>query len=1091
LPPAVCSLSRRLTCLALLALLALAAAGAHAATGRIAVAGAWGTGYVGLLARHGMPRERLLDPQLTDPAVLRRYDLVIVSGPVRNWDAVQPVIEQYVRDGGAAWLEHSAMPSADALPGQRIAPQAGPNFVLEAANHPALAGLPAGKTYPHNGESAAAIVPDPASGAVVLARFTEQGASAKVRGKFVLNGQSVPAIVYRQLGKGQLLYSGAWIGYALAFGVDDSDLCFALLRFLTGGNVVPRLTLAGPEDLLIARPWAPALPQTEPPAQRPTLPEGFTLVENPGPTFQEYDLSGKVAGAVDVLLDYAAADHCYRLHLADAKVPGIDMLGQPISSGAPAVHMPPGSELIVARRHGAISVLLNRRTVLRIADRGQWAGAVACQGLTDPAVQPVEPVSFADDFMQEAGEAAAWHVAAGKWQIVSTEGEPRTGANPFSYGVQTNDVALATAGESFWDDYSFEASARWTQNAVGLVFDYGDASNYDVVEADLASQAVRLVTVRDGKRSESEPLPAALRPWQWYRLGVRASRNTVCVLLDGKVLKEYQARDDSLGPVGLYARNTKAAFDDVEVTDWRGGPSWRDRDDWLTVEGSPWVAEGNRVVTRGTARTAEQWADVAVTAELRLADAQQAGVRVRDTGAEACAAAIERTSGGLVLRLLQMGKGANPTVLGSVPLNGRKPTDLLRLTVKAVRERVFCAVEGGPYVLRATSLPGEGAVAVFASGKGGAQFESVDIRPADSDLHPADPATPAYAGAVDVMTWAGPAFSWLPDPRDLDLFWHEGEVPGPLRLRVGVHRGEAKEADAEVLLADTEAANAGYTARFTHAWGGPEVSVALQRGADTLARGAYNGPIPDAGYLAEVECSGPTVALRVNGQPVVLYNDPEGGPDCRRVGVKLQGATLCYDDLLLERANVRTYTFSEAPVDWLVQRGTWEVTSRWTCSPGWTWLSGLDPRHAMIQSKWQVEGDVFLDVYVGPKMMQTPQGRKEELQDIRLGVCGRPGYLNAGYFLLIGAKGGAWTALQRDGLVVAEAPNFVIPRSSAHNDWLRLSVSKRGNEIALLCQGQPVLTYTDPDPLLGGTVSLGTYDNGLMFPRVTVCGEFR
>jgi hypothetical protein len=145
----------------------------------------------------------------------------------------------------------------------------------------------------------------------------------------------------------------------------------------------------------------------------------------------------------------------------------------------------------------------------------------------------------------------------------------------------------------------------------------------------------------------------------------------------------------------------------------------------------------------------------------------------------------------------------------------------------------------------------------------------------------------------------------------------------------------------------------------------------------------------------------------------------------------------------------------------------------------------------MVQSKWQVEGDVLLDTYVGAKMMNTPAGRKETLQDLRLGLCGKPGFLNAGYCFLIGAKGGGWTALQRNGLVVAETTGFVVPQGSVHNDWVQFTAAKRGADVALLCRGQPVLSYTDPAPLADGTVSVGAYDNGVMVPRVTVCGSIR
>lgn len=1064
---------------------------AQGAQARVAIAGTWGTGYAGLFARYGMPRERLLDAQLTDAALLARYDLLIVSGAVNNWDAALPVVEQYIRNGGSAILEYSALPSTEVLPGPRIAPQAGPNFVLEATNHPALAGLPGGKTYLHNGEPAAAIVPDASTEVVVLARFTEEGAGDKVRGKFVLNGQSVPAILYRPLGKGHLIYSGPFLGDALAFGVPDEDLVFALVRFLTNGNAVPRLALAGPENLLTTRVWAPVdLAEPAPPTEVPP-PEGLVVLRQPSAAFEPYVLSGKVHGPVTLLLDYAPGRAGYKIRFEGGKSPQIlyPSETEPPVASAP-IEAPPGTDLVVSRNRGTIAIIVNGRRKLEVADRGCWPGAVAAGGLTDAVVQPVEPVNFAEDFMQEAGEAMGWEAVSGNWRIISTEGEPKTGANPFSYGVETQDEAIATAGEWFWDDYAFEASARWTQNTIGLIVNYRDVGNYDLVEADLAANIVRYVAVQDGRRLEGAAQRVELRPWQWHRLGVRSSRGLIVCILDGKPVIEARA-DDSLGRIGLYARNTKAAFDDVRVNAWRIGPRLDERYCWIPSEGQPWAQEGGQTIARGTVRTAEVWADVAVAATVRMGDAQQAAIRVRDDGDEGCAGVVERTASGLVLKLLHT-KAGKTTVVGSVPLRGRKPTDPLRLVVKAVGERVFCAVDDQGHILRALPMPREGAVVLYASGKGTPRFSDVDIRPALSDLHPCDPPTPAYAGAVDIMTWAGAAFSWAPDPTDLEVFWHEADVPGPLRLRVGVHKGDTPQATAEVLLAETIAqTSSAVVARFSHMWGSPEVSVSLRQGAQTLAHDTYRGPLNPEGYLAEVEQSGCTTILRVNGSPVVLYNDVDASLKCRRVGVRLQGAVLCSDDLILERSNVRMYTFSEAPADWVVQQGTWEVTSRWTCAPGWTWLSGVNTRHAIAQSKYQVEGDVLLDTYVGAKMIATPAGRKEVLQDIRLGVCGRPGYLNAGYFFLIGAKGGNWTALQRNGLVVAETSDFVIPQGSVHNDWLRLSVRKLGGEITLLCQGQPVLTYTDPNPLPGGTVSLGTYDNGIMFPRVTVYGVIR
>ena len=126
----------------------------------IGVAGAWGTGYMGFFARHGIPRQRLVDSQVADPDVLRQHRVVILSGTVNGWGPALAAVEEYVRQGGRAILECAAYPSAETLPGTRIKPQAGPNFVIEAADHPALRGIPQGKAYTHNGYSSAAIIPE-------------------------------------------------------------------------------------------------------------------------------------------------------------------------------------------------------------------------------------------------------------------------------------------------------------------------------------------------------------------------------------------------------------------------------------------------------------------------------------------------------------------------------------------------------------------------------------------------------------------------------------------------------------------------------------------------------------------------------------------------------------------------------------------------------------------------------------------------------------------------------------------------------------------------------------------------------------------
>jgi len=1082
---------------AMVAALAASVSSVWAEGWRIGVAGPWATGEVGFLGRNGMPRERLLDNQLADPAVLRQYRIIIVSGPVARWAEIAPLVEAYVREGGCAILEYTAFPTTGVLPGERIDGQAGPNVVIEPG-HPSVQGIPAGRTYARMGEPSAAIVPPAGSGVTVLARYTEVGVGDKIAGRFVRDGQSVPAIIHAPLGRGHLVYSGPWLGDGLAYGLDYRDLMLGLLGFLTQGNVVPRLALAGTGNVLIGRSLSPANTTPAQVPSPPSVPEGFALVENLGATFSEYDVAARTDGDADLLLDYLSPTQYHAVHLRK------DSVRVGAATGAAEVELtaatrgsrPTGAAVVVARRNGLVRVLVDGKLVVEAADRGQWGGLVAAKGLADPAFQPIAPVEFTDDFMREQGDQGDWQAVSGSWQIASSEGSPAQGANPFSYGAETTATALATTGDWFWDDYRVEASARWTQNATGLAFHYRDTANYDLLEADQAAQTLRLVRLRGGQAQVLKEVPAALRPWQWYRLGVEASGGLTVCSLDGNPRLEARDREAGSGAIGLCIRNARAAFDDVTVSDWNAftGQSGASPATWRSLGGKwEWPGDG-RIAARGgdhpdALLAPGLWGDGEASVDLRLGKAQQAGLRLRGSGGKACDVVLQRTGSGAQVQLSLPQRQGSP-ITRDVPVKGLKPDAWHTLSVAAIRDHVSCTLDGAVVADAASiDLPRGGAISLVSEGLPGAEFRSVDIRTASGDLRAVDPATPAYAGVVDVATWATPAGGWLPDPTDLPLFWHEGALSGDLRLWVGVHKTAGDKVAAKMVLAPLDGAATGrYAARFEHQWGTPETTLVLERAGKEVARGTRSGHIPADGFVAELERSGQALVLRVDGEAGLAFNDP-APLACPRVGVRVDGATLCYDDILLQSANVRTDTFTQAPSDWLAQAGTWEVTSRWTCSPGPTWLSGLAPQYAIAQSKWEVEGDTYLDTYLGAKMMDTPSGRKEILQDIRLGICGRPGFLNSGYFFLIGAKGGAWTALQRNGLVVAETTNFAIPQSSLHNDWFRFGVRKQGAKVTLLFEGQPVLSYTDPEPLPGGRVSMGTYDNGIMVPRVTVYGE--
>src|SRR5205823_763726 len=70
----------------------------------------------------------------------------------------------------------------------------------------------------------------------------------------------------------------------------------------------------------------------------------------------------------------------------------------------------------------------------------------------------------------------------------------------------------------------------------------------------------------------------------------------------------------------------------------------------------------------------------------------------------------------------------------------------------------------------------------------------------------------------------------------------------------------------------------------------------------------------------------------------------------------------------VQSPHVYDYTFSTAPTDWKIQSGVWEMTNRWSCSPGWSWFGGRSDEVAAIWNKRKFSGDVSAQMYFAFKM---------------------------------------------------------------------------------------------------------------------------
>lgn len=594
---------RRVWLLAIVTALAAAPAGAAAEKParppRIAVTGAYPTGYLGLLARCGLSRDVLLEYQLSNLDLVSRYDLLIVAGAgdLATWAAIDKILARGVnilQDSSSQLTQIQEFLDAMQRKGQEVKwagfaqkPAKAP-FKLAGPGNPLRPFLPAGEVSFDAGF--VGLMPPVEAGSTVLAEFGEpEVAGAQVPSGLLFLGRTPleagkPAIVLTPRGKAKRVLCGPTIGYDLSLmGADYDHLVLALVRLLTGGRAVQQLDseavhLSRKHAAGAAAPPEPAatvctVPERpDGPGTRAALPAGFTLLEEDPAT--EFNVSGMVRGAGEILLGHWNSANTLRVRLAPT---GITILrtaaGKPQPAVTAAGALPAGTLFAVKVRASRLTVAagaLRASASLQGACRGAvgWRG-----GLTDVRYQPVEPPTFADDFMRTSDDKGGWEADGGEWHT-AIAGSKDLGANPFCYRVTTAGDAPATAvnGYAFWDDYRLSVSVR-PEDAGGKVAlgAYAqDASSVLLFEAPVpdagtAKGEFTLVRLQAGKPTLLARCPGALLPGQWYRLRIQVVGDTVSTFVDG--VKLLTARDTTFagGKIALRAEHLSARFDDVSV----------------------------------------------------------------------------------------------------------------------------------------------------------------------------------------------------------------------------------------------------------------------------------------------------------------------------------------------------------------------------------------------------------------------------------------------------------------------------------------------------------------------------------------------
>jgi hypothetical protein len=214
----------------------------------------------------------------------------------------------------------------------------------------------------------------------------------------------------------------------------------------------------------------------------------------------------------------------------------------------------------------------------------------------------------------------------------------------------------------------------------------------------------------------------------------------------------------------------------------------------------------------------------------------------------------------------------------------------------------------------------------------------------------------------------------------------------------------------------------------------------------------------------------------------------------------LSGAVPDLQGVSVENNHVYDYTFTSAPTDWWVQSGVWEMTNRWSCSPGWSWFGGRSEEVAAVWNKRKFSGDLSAQFYFAFKMNLSGTPYWQELpSDMAVTICGDGKNLGTGYTFIVGADQNQRTVLLRNGKVVAETrdPKALLVSMSdgqpsmndLHRRWWYVRVNKIGSRVECWLDNELVLTYDDAKPISTGQMALWTYNNGIMLSRVQLYYE--
>lgn len=669
----------------------------------------------------------------------------------------------------------------------------------------------------------------------------------------------------------------------------------------------------------------------------------------------------------------------------------------------------------------------------------------------------------------------------------------------------------------------------------------------------------QMIAVVDGKQQVIATNLTGFDPMQWYRLRINLGWKSVQALVDGKVLMEAQNPGGVEGRVGLYAdgaaspnrpkvddltasmyvstdektgrtineaadalrTNSMVYFDDVRVGNWLAVP------DAVTDGGYPvertgkWNVNDGVIEARNPGRLLSgsySWGRYTAATRVKIPRNGYAGLFIHMTP----------RGDGYVWVLTPEGQKLQPvkdnTWQREVDRSslGLQPGEWGDLRVEA--DGSYLALYFNNQLVMEHYDPAHtaGRCGLLAP-VNGVQFSALSVTMQEPKRH-TKVINDAFNKDKWLVTWSSAEADWYPSfpprayvtpagmphamigaaaplPTDqAGLYWHKGGHYHD--LRVTIPASTDLFAGQILHLSSNYDGSKGYRVLLGKANG--QGTAKLQRDGGDV--GDYPFKLTAKSQLVfarrgsylllsvqdlDPEQSTPSVVAE---RLVFAYKDPEP-LKASMIGFTVTTPSLPAANVQVESDRIED-TFEAAPSGWLTESGVWAVMARYSCQPQWNWFGGFGVNTPTVWSKYRLDGDQIVEVYMGIKMQydNMPEEYARRYRDVNVTICSDGSHLSSGYSLIRAGRAGNQqvTMLLRKGLVVKTsslAEHLLPQKDQGHREWFATRLEKRGGEIKVYLDNKLAMTYTDPDPLPGGYMGVWTLNNGIMLGRANLSAE--